>query len=174
MAQAAAEHKEDSVSKISVVSSPREANCVLVDEGQEELRLRTIRNVNNGTQLFFLGDQVQERPFVFGRADTWAGIDWDHWSPDKYPKPLGCADFMPHPTKTTTKTASKKYCWNCCVLTDAGVEVKLQCCQGCKTARYCSRVCQKKHWAEEHKTQCKKLNDLRKRQKDPEYIEEVD
>ena len=65
-------------------------------------------------------------------------------------------------------------CWNCYVLPEAGVEVKLRYCNSCITARYCSRVCQKKDWAEEHKTQCKKLKDLRKRQKVPEYIEELD
>ena len=167
MAQAAAEHKEDSVSKISVVSSPREANCVLVDD---HVNTRTIRDVGNGTLLLFLGDQVLQRPFIFGRADIMPGIEWEQWSPDKHPKPLGYADFPPRQAKTTPK----KYCWNCCVLTEAGVEVKLRYCKGCKTARYCSRVCQKKDWAEEHKTQCKKLKDLRKRQKDPEYIEEVD
>jgi len=39
----------------------------------------------------------------------------------------------------------------------AGEEEKMHMCQGCKTEHYCNRVCQKAHWAKQHKGECKIL-----------------
>ena len=43
----------------------------------------------------------------------------------------------------------------------AGEAHKLHVCVACKTEHYCNRVCQKKHWAAEHKAECGTLHKKR-------------
>ena len=52
-------------------------------------------------------------------------------------------------------------CWNdsCTHLFSGSEDVKLQVCLACKTARYCSRSCQKVGWAQ-HKQQCAQVQRL--------------
>ena len=61
------------------------------------------------------------------------------------------------------KTSVKKGCANCIYYGWEQEEDRssLQCCAKCKLLLYCSKQCQKKHWFNVHKDQCKYLARLK-------------
>ena len=62
--------------------------------------------------------------------------------------------YMNTMVATEKSDANGKWCYSCHA--EGGVGgVKLFVCGGCKTAVYCSRECQKKHW-KEHKAKCRR------------------
>ena len=57
-------------------------------------------------------------------------------------------DIYPKKRKKTKRKLKKMVCSYC------GRKGKLQCCTGCMTAVYCSKLCQKRHWSLDHRKNC--------------------
>ena len=45
-----------------------------------------------------------------------------------------------------------------------GQENATKCCSRCREACYCSSACQKQHWKEGHKAECKKLREAHEKE----------
>lgn len=59
---------------------------------------------------------------------------------------------MAPPSRPDAEETAARSCSSCG--TERGSAEQLALCAGCKTARYCSRGCQKQHW-KDHKLYCK-------------------
>jgi MYND finger len=60
--------------------------------------------------------------------------------------------------------------WDTCACCNAhGSNAKVRLCKACKTVRYCSRECQKRHWRMGHKVDCQGVDKLRKARTKPAF-----